>query len=52
MGNKLFLQVKQNVSICETTNETTVFKVFQSAYFEPNIGSFWDNFRYLCIADE
>ena len=39
-GNKLFLFKKQNVSICETSNEIIAFKFFKSACFELSFGLF------------
>jgi hypothetical protein len=48
-GNKLFLLGKQNVSTCETSSETIVLEIFQSAFFAPNFWLFEGDILLSCI---
>ena len=50
-GNKLFLLGKQNVSTCETSSETIVLEIFQSAFFAPNFRLFEGDTLLSCIDD-
>ena len=50
-GNKLFLLGKQNVSIRETSSETIVLEIFQSAFSSLNFGLFEVDTLLSCIDD-
>ena len=50
-GNKLFLLEKQDVSTCETSNETIASKFFKSVCFELSFGLLRAIRYYLCIDD-
>ena len=50
-GNKLFLLGKQNVSTCETSSETTVLEIFQSAFSSPDFWLFEGDTLLSCIDD-
>ena len=50
-GNKLFLLGKQIVSTCETSSETIVLEIFQSAFSSLNFWLFGVDTLLSCIDD-